>query len=103
MSLKQQIPSGQKTALKIYRKPTTTDAIINYKSCHHIGHICSAIKFFIDHLHKYPSSYDDKKKELHITEDILHKNEYQPIFCNTSLHKPNALTQKKNTTKDKVK
>jgi hypothetical protein len=103
MSLKLQIPSDQKTALNIYRKPTTTDAIINYKSCHPTGHKCSAVKFFTDYLHSYPLSYDDKKKELHITEDILHKNEYPPIFCNTTLHKPNASTQEKNTTKDEVK
>jgi hypothetical protein len=42
-------------------------------------------------------------KKLHILENILHKNEYPPTFCNISLHKPNTLTQKKNTRKDKDK
>jgi hypothetical protein len=63
--------TDNKLVFNIYRKTTVSDTIVNYKSCHPTEHNHSATKFLTEFLHTYPLSCDDKKKELHIIEDIL--------------------------------
>jgi hypothetical protein len=46
--------------LGIYRKPTATDLIIHYDSCHPYEHKNTAINFLINRMNKYPLSHNNK-------------------------------------------
>jgi hypothetical protein len=49
--------------LGVYRKPTATDLIIHYDSCHPYEHKRAAINFLINRMNKYPLSHNNKNKE----------------------------------------
>ena len=70
----------QKTDHKInfntYRKPTATDTIIPYDSCHPPEQKFSAIRYLTHRLINYPISNANKEKEYNTIKQILHTNKY---------------------------
>jgi hypothetical protein len=66
----------------IYRKPTFTDTIIPYDSCHPIQHKHAAIRFLYNRLHTYDLDEDAKSKELNTIHNILHNNMFPLQYYN---------------------
>jgi hypothetical protein len=64
----------------IYRKPTTTDILIPYESCHHPAHKHAAIRHMVNRLNTYQLSDDDKNIEYQTIKQIVASN-----GCDTSL------------------
>jgi hypothetical protein len=60
----------------IYRKPTTTDLIIPYNSCHPTEHKLAAIRYMTNRKNTYPISTEYKQNETQIINTILHNNGY---------------------------
>jgi hypothetical protein len=83
--------------LGIYRKPTATDLIIHNDSCHPYEHKRAAINFLINHMNKYPLSYNNRNKEETIIRTIFNNNNY-PQNTIQQILKP---SEKNNTQKRK--
>jgi hypothetical protein len=76
-----------KLHINIYRKPTTTDAIIPQDSCHPQEHKLAAGRFFINRVRTYNLDPIDKQKELNTVKQILHNNKYNVPEIISSLMK----------------
>jgi hypothetical protein len=57
---------------KIYRKPTTTNSIIPFDSCHPIQHKLAAIRFLTNRRDSYHLDRENKQMETGIIDQILH-------------------------------
>jgi hypothetical protein len=60
----------------IYRKPTTTDLIIPYESCHPTEHKLAAIRYLCNRKDTYPIPIEHKQEEIRIINTIMHNNGY---------------------------
>jgi hypothetical protein len=69
---------------KVYRKPTTTNSIIPYDSCHPIYHKIAAIKFFTNRRDTYHLNNKNRQIESDTVDQILLSNGYDPSLT----HKP---------------
>jgi hypothetical protein len=49
---------------KIYRKPTSTSAIIHNTSCHPAGHKAMAFNFLFNRLNSYPLNIQNRNNEF---------------------------------------
>ena len=95
----------KKLDINIYRKPTTTDTTIHYKSSHPIQHKLAAYRYLLNRLHNLPLSKEDKQQEMNTILQIAKNNEYPEILINklntqiktkTSIHnKPQITTNNK--------
>jgi hypothetical protein len=65
-----------KLTFDIYRKPTTTDSIISYDSCHPIEHRLAAVRYLTNRMNTYRLNTANKEKERKVTEHILQKNKH---------------------------
>jgi hypothetical protein len=54
-----------KFTFNIHRKPTTTDTIIPYTSCHPPEHKQAAIRYMVNRMNTYNLTNSDKAKEEH--------------------------------------
>ena len=79
----------------IYRKPTTTDTIIPYDSCHPPQQEFAAIRYLVYRFTNYPISTINKEKENRTIQQILHRNKFQTYHLDNIVPKMNAksLTQ----------
>jgi hypothetical protein len=68
--------TDNKFQLKIYRKPTTTDAIIPADSCHPDEHKMSDIRYLYNRNGTYMTRVEEKQKENKIIKHILQTNKY---------------------------
>ena len=66
----------KKLDINIYRKPTTTDTTIHYKSNHPIQHKLAAYRYLLNRLHNLPLSKEDKQQEMNTILQIAKNNEY---------------------------
>jgi hypothetical protein len=82
----------KKLTYNIYRKPTTTDTMIHYTSCHPKQHKLSGIQYLTNRLHTYPLNENAKKKEQNIIKQILTQNSYPPNIHNTQKIKPKQIS-----------
>lgn len=82
-------------SINIYRKPTTTDLTIHYKSNHPLQHKTAAYRYMLNRLHNLPLSQLHKEQELNNIFYIARQNEY-PITLINKLNK-NILNRKENT------
>jgi hypothetical protein len=64
----------------MYRKPTTTDTIIPYDSCHPTEHKLSALRYLRNRKATYLLTPDSKQKETAIINHILQNNKYNTSF-----------------------
>jgi hypothetical protein len=60
----------------IYRKPTTTDILINGNSCHSMKHKTACVKYLINRLKTYPITEHNKVAEVKAIEQMLKVNNY---------------------------
>jgi hypothetical protein len=65
---------------KIYRKPTTTDAINPADSCHPAEHKMSAIRYLCNRHETYMTKIQENQKENKIIKHILRTNKYNTPF-----------------------
>jgi hypothetical protein len=70
----------------LYRKPTTTHAILHNQSCHPGEHKKAATRFLFNHLNTYPLTQKNKECEYTIIKEIMENNGYQQI------HEPHKHT-----------
>jgi hypothetical protein len=61
---------------KIYRKPTTTNSIIPFDSCHPIQHKLAAIRFLTYRRDSYHLDKENRQMETGVIDQILHSNGY---------------------------
>jgi hypothetical protein len=77
--------------IDIYRKPTTTDTMINFLSNHPIEHKMAAYRFHISRMHKLPLDAEKKQKEWDTILTIAKINNF-PLNL---IHKLNTNTAEK--------
>ena len=53
-----------KLVFDIYRKPTATDSIIPFDSCHPTEHKMAAVRYLTNRMNKYHLSLDNKDKGI---------------------------------------
>jgi hypothetical protein len=94
--------------INIYRKPTTTDTTIHYKSNHPIQHKLAAYRFMLNRLHNLPLSKEHEQQELNTIIQIAQQNGYPTILINrlnnqikNKINRPkeHTSTQNKNNNK----
>jgi hypothetical protein len=73
--------------INVYRKPTTTDAIIPQDSCHPQEHKLAAARHFINRILTYNIDSIDKQTELSTVKQILLNNKYNVSATISSLMK----------------
>jgi hypothetical protein len=88
----------------IYRKPTYTDTIIPYNSCHPSEQKLAALRYFSNQLNSYHLEQDEKEREKLIIQNIAHNNSFPPHIINKLINKqpPQTMTtttQTKNNNK----
>jgi hypothetical protein len=66
----------EKLSINIYRKPTTTDTTIHYKSNHPIQYKMAAYRFMINRLHSLPLLQEHRDQEMNTIIQIAKQNEY---------------------------
>jgi hypothetical protein len=66
----------RKLDINIYRKPTTTDTTIHYKSNHPIQYKMAAYRFMLNRLHSLPLSPEHKNLEMNTITQIAKQNGY---------------------------
>lgn len=76
-----------KHSFKIYRKPTFTDSIIPYNSCHHPTHKFASLSCFIHRLLTIPLSRHDFVTELNIIRQIAINNGFPLSVFNALYNK----------------
>jgi hypothetical protein len=79
-------------SINIYRKPTTTDLTIHYKSNHPLQHKTAAYRYMLNRLHNLPLSKIQKQQELNNILYIARQNGY-PFTLINKLNK-NILNHK---------
>jgi hypothetical protein len=62
--------------IDIYRKPTTTDTTINFKSNHPLEHKTAAFRHHITRMHLFPLTAEKKQKEWKVIQHIATKNNF---------------------------
>jgi hypothetical protein len=72
----------------IYRKPTYTDIIIPYNSCHPTQHKIAALRYFTNRLNTYPIEQTERINEKTIIQNIAHNNSFPIHIINELLKKP---------------
>ena len=83
--------TDQICTFQIYRKPTFTDSIIPYDSCHPPQHKLAAIRYLHNRLHSYNLAPEEKSKELNIIHNILYNNAFHlNIYKSTSQKTKNS-------------
>jgi len=70
------IKEHNKLTFDIYRKPTATNSIIPYDSCHPTEHKLAAIRYLTNRMNTYHLNTANKEKERNIIKHILQKNKY---------------------------
>ena len=76
------VKEHNKLTFDIYRKPTTTDSIIPYDSCHPIEHKLAAVRYLTNRMNTYHLNTTNKKKEKNTIKHILQKNKYDISVMN---------------------
>ena len=71
----------------IYRKPTTTDTLINNTSNHPIQHKLAAFRTMIHRLNNIPLDEIDYKDELNTVKYLAESNGYDRTIVSKLLHK----------------
>jgi hypothetical protein len=71
---------------KIYRKPTTTNSIIPFDSCHPIQRKLAAIRFLTNRRDCYHLDRENKQMETGIIDQILHSNGYNTSHLTHATH-----------------
>jgi predicted DNA binding CopG/RHH family protein len=66
----------------IYRKPTTTNAIVPSDSCHPSEHKLSAIRYLHNRNATYMTTPEEKQNKTTIIKHILQANKYNTSFDN---------------------
>ena len=74
----------------IFQKPTFTDTIIPYNSCHPKEHAYAAPRYLIHRWENYSITSEAKRQEPRVIQNILHNNSF-----------PLQIIQKLQDTKDK--
>jgi hypothetical protein len=72
----------------IYKKPSYTDVIIPYNSCHPTQHKLAALRYFTNRLNTYPLEQTEKDKEKTIIQNIAHNNGFPTHVINKLISKP---------------
>jgi hypothetical protein len=67
---------------EIYRKPTTSNAIIPNDSCHPGEHKTAAIRYFYNRIKSYKLTPENQQKEKNIIQQILVNNNYEASALN---------------------
>jgi hypothetical protein len=86
-----------KLSINIYRKPTTTDSTIHFKSNHPIQHKMAAYRYMLNRLHNLPLTREHKKQKMNTITQIAIQNGY-PITLIERLN--NRIKAKINSTID---
>jgi hypothetical protein len=84
-----------KLSFSIYRKPTTTDAIIPRMSCHPPEHKQAAIRYMLNRLHTDDMEESNKTQEKNFIQHILHNNGYDPYVKTRNNRKKEPATKPK--------
>jgi hypothetical protein len=66
----------------MFRKPSATDTITNFRSNHPPEHKSLAVKYLTDRVQNYPLQKESKEKEWLIIRHILNSNVYPQNFIN---------------------
>ena len=96
------IRKHKKLEINIYRKPTTTDNTIHYKSNHPIEHKLAAYRYLLNRLHNLPLSKEDKHQEMNTILQIAKNNEYPERLINKLNTKIKTTTSIHNIPKIKI-
>jgi hypothetical protein len=88
------IKSEWQFRISIYRKPTTTDCITPYSSCHPIDHRLAAIRYFKNRLNTYVLLSYDKEIEIQTIYNILCNKQFNLNIINQINRKKNKNTKK---------
>jgi hypothetical protein len=83
----------------IFRKPTYTDTIIPYNSCHPKEHTYAAVRYLVNRWNNYSLTTEAKNQELIQIQNILHNNSFPLQLIQTM----QPTGQKKQNTEDNPK
>jgi hypothetical protein len=72
--------------IEIYRKPTYTDTIIPYSSCHPTQQKLAALRYFSNRLNSYPLEQEEKEKST--IQSTAQNNGFPPHITNKLINKP---------------
>jgi hypothetical protein len=76
----------------IYRKPTTTDLIIPFESCHPTEHKLTAIRYLNNRKDTYPIPIQHKQEEINVINTLMRNNGYTtPTSKHNTMKKRNIL------------
>ncbi|GFG38801.1 hypothetical protein Cfor_02813 [Coptotermes formosanus] len=80
--------ANEELKFNIYRKPTYTDTIIPYSSCHPTQQKLAALRYFSNRPDSYPLEQEEKDKEKTIIQNIAHNNGFPSHIINKFINKP---------------
>ena len=91
--------TGDKISYDIYRKPTTTDAVIPNDSCHPRKHKLAAIRYFLNRAYTYDLDTKSKQIEMDTIKQIIQNNGYEVsvlenVNCTNSRQKKDLCNKK---------
>jgi hypothetical protein len=66
--------TNQTVAFNIFRKPTFTDTIIPYNSCHPTEHKFASLRYLTNRVNTYQLNHEAKNNEIITIQNILHNN-----------------------------
>jgi hypothetical protein len=71
----------------IFRKPTFTDTIIPYNSCHPTEHKLAGLRYFTNRLNTYQLEQNERENEKLIIQNIALNNGFPPHIINNLVNK----------------
>ena len=83
----------------IYRKPTTTDTIIPYDSCHPHEHKLAAIRYLVNRANTYDLDTEKKEAEINTIKQIIRNNGYDASTTETVNHTEHRQRKKTHDSK----
>jgi hypothetical protein len=98
------IRAGNTLQTSVYRKPTSTDRLLDNSSYHPASHKSATIKTLVKRAHVVCSSSEDLKTELQHLNEIFDVNNYPKPFVRgvtEQFSKPTADNEISNTSEDK--
>jgi hypothetical protein len=63
----------------IDRKPTASDSLIHFESCHPLEHKLAGINHLVNRIVSYPIPESEKEKEIRVSQQIINANGYQHL------------------------
>lgn len=86
--------SERQFVISVFRKPTTTDCIFPYDSCHTVNHRLASIRLISTRLYTYALLSQDKETETQILSNIICNNHFNLNILDQVNYKNNKRSKK---------